>query len=75
MKLRNPLGFSYITDTLKKQLFKTRGLPFHDGLFGLEKFPWFEALDIFSDFPQGNYKDDDNDDDDDVNDNDDDDVK
>ena len=38
IKLRNPLGFSYIKNMLKGQLFKTSGFKFNNWLFGPEKF-------------------------------------
>ena len=38
MKLRNPLGFSYIKNMLKDQLFKTNELQLYNWLFGPEKF-------------------------------------
>ena len=38
IKLRNPLGFSYIQNTLKDQLFKKSGLQFCNWLLGPEKF-------------------------------------
>ena len=38
IKLRNPLGFIYIKNMIKDQLFKTRRLQFDKWLFGPEKF-------------------------------------
>ena len=38
IKLRNPLGFSYIKNMSKDQLFKTSGLQFDNWLFGPGKF-------------------------------------
>jgi len=38
IKLRNPLGFSYIKKTLRDQLLKTSGLQFDKCLFGPENF-------------------------------------
>ena len=38
IKLRNHLGFSYIKNTLKEELFKTGGLQFDNWFFGPEKF-------------------------------------
>ena len=38
MKLRNQLGFSYIKNMLKDQLFKTRELQFDNWLFGPGSF-------------------------------------
>ena len=35
IKLRNPLGFSYIRNILKDQLIKTSGLQFSNWLFGI----------------------------------------
>ena len=37
IKLPSPLGFSYIKNILKEQLFKTSGLQFDDWLFAPEK--------------------------------------
>jgi len=38
IKLRSPLGISYVNKMLKDQLLKTSGLQFDDWLFGPEKF-------------------------------------
>ena len=41
IKLRNPLGFSYIRNMFKDQLFKTSGMQFDRWLFGTKKFMGF----------------------------------
>ena len=38
IKLRSPLGFSYIQNKFRDQLFKTSGLQFENWLFAPEKF-------------------------------------
>ena len=45
IKLRGPLGFSYIKSMFKDQLFKTSGLRFDNWLFGPEKFRDFRETD------------------------------